>query len=289
MIDLKNISYGLELEWGDVGREVVIPKELGSWDYSEVYVTNMLEPYKYIASDPLGINPPVGGEINTFPTVGISGQLEIFNKLLELFKNHNYTPTVSVSSNLHIHVHVPGLIDDINSLKKFMIYVRDNQEDAILACHKYEDYEEYKEIKKSKSILKYTGGRRTPSYIVENILDKAVDFQSFIKMHYAGKDGISTGRPIRFAINTYNLKHIKTIEFRFFRGCINPNELKDCLKFIELFVQHSLTDGKSVKDILSENNFTFPEYINNKEAVLGWLNTKYDNSRGKKVRRYIQL
>ena len=30
--------------------------------------TNLNEPYKYIACDPLGENPPVGGEVNTVPT-----------------------------------------------------------------------------------------------------------------------------------------------------------------------------------------------------------------------------
>jgi hypothetical protein len=58
----------------------------------------------------------------------------------------------------------------------------------------------------------------------DNINELATDFNHFIKLHAAGKDGVSMGRPFRYAINTYCMKHTGTIEFRCFRSTINLDE-----------------------------------------------------------------
>ena len=105
--------------------------------------------------------------------------------------------------------------------------------------------------------LKYDGGRRMPDYMIDNIINLSTDFNTFIKQHCTGKDGVSMGRPFRYAINTYSLKHTKTIEFRFFRASVDKNEMHDMFLFVENF---------------------------NPRQWKSYLATKYDKSRGVKKR-----
>ena len=65
---MNNWTWGYEVEWGDIDRTLKIPEHLGKWEHAETDILNLNEPYKYIACDPLGEDPPVGGEVNTVPT-----------------------------------------------------------------------------------------------------------------------------------------------------------------------------------------------------------------------------
>lgn len=68
MYTKENFTYGYEIEWGDVDKSVKIPDEWGKWEWCECDIVNTCGEYRGIAVDPLGINPPVGGEINVKPT-----------------------------------------------------------------------------------------------------------------------------------------------------------------------------------------------------------------------------
>ena len=61
-------TWGYEIEWGDVDRRLTPPENLGKWEFAETDIVNIHEPFKYIACDPLGTDPYMGGEINTKPT-----------------------------------------------------------------------------------------------------------------------------------------------------------------------------------------------------------------------------
>src|ERR1051326_7096736 len=113
MFDPKTWSYGLELELSNVSRQLQIPKHLGSWETSEADCVNTLPPYRGVAADPLGINPPVGGEINTMPTIGWGGQVEKTIELLKYLKEKGQQPDIGPTAHGHIHVHIPGLTEDI--------------------------------------------------------------------------------------------------------------------------------------------------------------------------------
>ena len=122
-----SFTWGYELEITDVSRQTKIPENLGEWDYSEKDMVNQLSPYWGIAVDPLGIDPPVGGEINTKPTKTIEEQVDKIFQIIDIFKSNGETPTVNCLADGHIHVHVPGLINDIKSLKKLARYIEKNQ------------------------------------------------------------------------------------------------------------------------------------------------------------------
>lgn len=287
--DKKNFTWGYEIEWGDVDRRLQIPEFLGKWEYAETDIVNVHEPYQYIACDPLGLEPPFGGEVNTKPTKTKEEQIDRIMEIYDFFVQNGNRPSASCVNHGHLHIYVPGLKEDINSLKRIIQYVKNNQEDTINACYGFVEYPGMKKCKNAVMYLKYDGGRKMPDYMCDNIITKATDFNHFIKLHAAGKDGISMGRPFRYAINTYCMKHTGTIEFRCFRSSIDRKEIKSQFDFAERFIDAALNAGPSVKEILTENSYTFPPFNWNINEYLGWVETKYNKERGKKQREYYEV
>jgi hypothetical protein len=105
----------------------------------------------------------------------------------------------------------------------------------------------------------------------------------------AGKNGVSRGRPLRHAINTYCLKHTKTIEFRSFRATTNMRHIRDSLKFVERFMDAALNDGPSVREILEKESFDFAPFLYDHELYVSWEKTKWPAERGKKDRKFITV
>jgi hypothetical protein len=289
LYDKKTFTYGAELEFGDIDRRLVIPAELGKWEYSETDVINTVEPYKNVACDPLGLSPPFGGEVNTMPTKTYEGQVEKVKDIIQFFRDNGNEPTPSSVSHLHVHVHVPGLMEDVDALKRLVMYIRNNQQAVVDNCHQYRDVASMAGVKGVKQYMKLDCGRLMPEYMSRNIIELTSSFEHFIKLHCAGKDGVSMGRPFRYAINTYCLKHTKTIEFRCFRATVKEEEVRDCFRFVEAFIDAALNGGPDVGEILFEGEFKFPPFVWNRDEFLGWQNTKYDKERGKKERSYVQL
>jgi hypothetical protein len=137
--------------------------------------------------------------------------------------------------------------------------------------------------------LKFDGGRPMPEYMCDNINELATDFNHFIKLHAAGKDGVSMGRPFRYAINTYCMKHTGTIEFRCFRSTINREEMESQFHFVERFIDSALNGGPSVRKILSEYDYKFPPFKWNLDEYYGWQQTKYPKERGEKKREFHEV
>jgi len=287
--DKNTFTFGYEIEWGDIDRTLEIPPHLGAWEYAETDIVNIHEPYKYIACDPLGTEPPVGGEVNTKPTATWEEQVARIMEIHELFVANGDRPSASVVNHGHLHVFVPGLKDDVEALKRLIAYIQKNQTDTIEACYQFRDKNEMKLLKGSKMYLKLDGGREMPDYMCENIINLTTDFDHFIKLHAAGKDGVSMGRPFRYAINTYCMKHTGTIEFRCFRSTTDRKQIEDQFKFAVAFIDAALNDGPSVEQILSEYDYDFPPFVWNPGEYKGWMNTKWDKSRGEKKREFHEV
>ena len=289
MYNRTDFTYGMEIEWGDVPRSFSIPDNLGSWEYSERDIINLRDPYKYVCADPLGESPPFEGEINTKPTRTWQEQVDRYFELKSLFDVVGHSPTVGVTAHTHIHCRVPGLRNDIQGLKKLTKYIKENQATAIEHVYGFFEHNQMKGAKGAKMYLKFDGGRPMPDYMSDNIINKATDFDSFIKMHAAGKDGVSMGRPFRFAINMYALKHIDTVEFRLFRGTMDRTELESCFRFVEDFLDAALNDGPTVAELISEKNYKFPPMQWDLLQFIGWEKTKHPEDRGEKVRTLVEV
>lgn len=287
----KDFTWGYEVEWGDIDRRLEIPADLGKWEYAETDIVNIHEPFQYKACDPLGTDPYMGGEVNMMPTKTWEEQVDRILDLREFFKSHGNQPSASCVNHGHLHVYVPGLKDDIDGLKRLVAYIKENQSAVIEHCYGFYDHPEMKNSKGAKMYLKFDGGRPMPDYMCDNIINLATDFDHFIKLHAAGKDGVSMGRPFRYAINTYCMKHTGTIEFRCFRSTTDAQQIKDQFRFAEKFIDAALNDGPSVNSILFEqgHQYNFPPFVWDWKEYNGWANTKYDKERGNKVREYHEV
>jgi hypothetical protein len=284
-----NYTWGMEIEWGDIPRSFIIPEHLGSWEYAETDIVNLREPYKNVCCDPQGIEPPVGGEINTRPTKTWEEQVDRYFELQRLFQDNGTPPTISATSHAHIHCFVPGLKEDIASLKRLVAYIKENQREAVDYVYGFFENNEMRSVKGAKMYLKFDGGRLMPDYMCDNIINLPEDFDRFVKLHAAGKDGVSMGRPFRYAINTYSMKHIGTIEFRFFRSTLDRDELSSCFRFAKDFIDSALNSGPSVRQLFLDNNYIFPKMVWDLAQFRGWEKTRYGKERGKKERKYIEV
>ena len=286
MYNKETFTYGAEIEWGDIDRTMNIPSHLGNWEHAETDIVNIHPPYRYIACDPLGLEPPMGGEINTKPTKTWQEQVDRVVEIYDMFVTAGDNPSASCVNHGHIHVFVPGLKDDVAALKRLISYIKANQTDTIEACYQFHETSEMKQVPGAKMYLKFDGGREMPDYMCDNIINLATDFNHFIKLHAAGKDGVSMGRPFRYAINMYCMKHTGTIEFRLFRHSFDRRELEDSFKFVEMFIDAALNNGSPVEDILASYDFKFPQMSYDHQLWLSYEKTKYDKSRGEKKREF---
>ena len=284
MFNKEQFTYGYEIEWGDIPRSTIIPEELGSWEHCECDIVNLIEPYRGIAVDPLGINPPVGGEINTKPTKTWQEQVERIMQIKALFDR----PTASTVNHGHLHVRIPSLREDIGALKRLTDYVVKNQESAILACYNFKETPEMLGDK-VKTYLKWDGGRNMPVWMGDNIIEHAKDFDDFIRIQCCGKDAVSRGRPFRYAINTYCLKHTDTVEFRLFRSSTEERHIHDSFKFAEAFIDAALNNGPSVDEILADYDYQFPPFVYDREMTEAWKKTKHSSDASKKVRKLYEV
>lgn len=282
-------TWGMEIEWGDVPRNFHIPDNLGTWEHSERDIINTREPYKNICADPLGIDPPVGGEINTKPTRTWEEQVDRYFELEKLFADNGTPPTICTTTHSHIHCFVPGLKEDIEALKRFVSYMKENQHTAIEHAYGFFETNQMKGVRGAKMYLKYDGGRPMPDYMCDNIVNLATDFTHFVKLHAAGKDAVSMGRPFRYAINTYSMKHIGTIEFRFFRASMDREEISSCFRFVSDFIDAALNEGPPVSELIAYGNYKFPPMIWDLAQFQGWEKTKHPEDRGEKVRTYVEV
>jgi hypothetical protein len=289
MYNKETFTYGAEIEWGDIDRRRQVPVHLGAWEYAETDIVNIHDPYPFVACDPLGLEPPMGGEINTKPTKTWQEQVDRILEIHDLFTAAGDKPSTSCVNHGHIHVFIPGLKDDVAALKRLIAYIKDNQNDTIEACYQFHETSEMKQVPGAKMYLKFDGGREMPHYMCDNIVNLATDFNHFIKLHAAGKDGVSMGRPFRYAINTYCMKHTGTIEFRCFRSTTKREELESQFRFAEKFIDAALNGGPSVKEILAEGNYKFPPFKWNIDEYFGWDNTKYPKERGEKKREFHEV
>jgi hypothetical protein len=281
-----NWTYGCELELGDVSRDIVIPLQYGKWEYAETDIVNILPPYRHVACDPLGLEPPMGGEINTVPTIGWKSQIKLIEELLKWLITEGQSPTTNCISHTHVHIHIPRLVRDIELLKKLTRYIMENQVKSVDSCLQFDSRQ--MSAKLGAGYLKLDCGRLMPDWMGENIINMANSFDDFIRIQCCGKDGVSRGRPFRYAINTYCLKHTQTIEFRLFRSSLDLLELSDCFRFVEQFMLAALNDGPSVDELLRVG-YKFPPFRYSLPEVEGWLKTKWDKSRGEKKREFIPV
>lgn len=276
MYDKKSFTWGTELEWGDVDRTLELPSELGSWNLYECEILNLRPPYAGIAADPLGVNPPVGGEINVKPSHRKEVQVERILALAKFFEERGGPPTLSCVQGLHVHVHVPGLREDLEALRRISRYFYENQDPYIERLHGFYRDPLMGTSRKAVSILGKSA-RRIPEWRAEN-LEKAQSVGHFFRTQQSGKDGwkldAPLARPVRYSINLYSLKNMETIEYRAPRATLDPKQLTDLFEFLERFTEAALApEGVPAGEILSSREWSFATFNYNPYQFEAWERT----------------
>jgi hypothetical protein len=272
--DPSTFTYGYEIEWGDIDRKFQVPKELGTWEFCEIDIVNLRPPYRGLGTDPQGVNPPVGGEINTMPTKTWQQQVDNIMLLKDLFTQHGTPPTSGIANHGHLHIHVPGLIEDIDALKRLMAYIKANQHDTMANTYQYKVMPGMEKTKTARTYLKHDGGRIAPDWWLDNLSTLPNSFEEWCDIACCGKDAKIRSRPFRYGIHTYALKNSKTVEFRCFRSTTERRELEDSFQFATKFMTSALNGGPSVKEIIAEKDWQFPPFIYDHEMYLSWEQTR---------------
>lgn len=270
---IKILSWGTELELGDVGKNIDIPHYLGSWEHFESDIVNQRFPYWGIAVDPKGINPPVGGEINTFPTKTWEEQIDIISKIEQFFRDRGYEPTTSCVSNTHIHVRIKDLCKNIDLLKRFILAVLVNQKRFVESVYHFE-----LDPRMSEYAIHYL---RDDSGLLndETQLKRMLYAKDINEIFNLIRGNVSTikEKSKRCAINFKPLLFMETIEFRCFRATLNKEELSSCFKICERFIETCINNIK-FDYILQEHNYVFPYLKYDHKLFESWVNTKHHST-----------
>ena len=283
MIDLANVTFGMELEYGDIWRNGELPSGL-SWnakDYSIVSSTG-------IANDPKGLLYAKGGEINSAPTSTIDEQLEFFEKLLSA----QLGPVVNHRTNLHLHIRVPGLREDLPTLKKLLRYIDCNQHEIYAAiepipvpCRQdYNSEDAYKGAMKRYKRRKVSHQYAVPNTrVVEALAAKTP--QAFFDAHsrLQANGGRAYGLTTRAGINLLQLKETDTVEFRHFTNTLDPAKLRCCFEWVAAFIPAAL-DKAAVGQLVLSSGRNFPEFAPYNHAMeVGYGFTNFDKNSRKVV------
>lgn len=254
-------TYGAEIEWSDVDRTTPIPEHCGVWDKDETTIMNS----NGMAIDATGKRDTIGGEINTRPTDTIDEQVEIFDTLRE-----QLNPVVLHRNSTHVHIGVPGLVEDVDTLKHVFQYVQDNQDFVyfemlareVPTAEEFPDPEDLKLAKNFNRQRKYWSKAKVPPNRAANVL-QATTPKEFYDRHFQWNEErqrylYSIGI-VRAGINVRSLFKYGTIEFRVFPGTTSSQEFRSCLEFSDQFVQAALHDhSRTAQEIYESREWNFP-------------------------------
>lgn len=262
LYNIEDWSNGVELEYGNFSVKSPLPEgaKINTLDNTVVSSTG-------IANDPKGELYEFGGEINTKPCFTIDDQI---NHIEEINRNLCPTPLVNYRSNLHIHIRVPGLIDDLASLKKFLRYVVTYQEQAFDIVEQIPvpdprvlSPEVYEWALKRMKRRKKSHQHKLPQKRIDAML-AAKTPQEFYEEH-AHRN--AKGEPAWFqcpraGINIRQLfEETQTIEFRHFPGTTDLYEMKSCIQWCYDFMDAALNhEDRSPMDIFNDRSFVFPKF-----------------------------
>ena len=233
MIDLKKMTFGCELELSDFpATEFAVPCPRSGLrrDVNDVTIVNS----NGIANDPSLKFYGFGGEINTPPTDGPSGQAEILMDIEERWPmaNCNYR------ANTHFHVGVPGLSEDLDALKRLATYnaywlpkvleIVDPLPPKLvvgdLGWELTTQIKGYRRRRRRNAVSRHT-------VLPPNRLEKQLAARTVEEFHEAEVPRTKIGgKPMwhaqpRAAVNVRHLREGPSIEFRHFPGTTNPVQL----------------------------------------------------------------
>jgi hypothetical protein len=261
-------TYGAEHELGDWDRRLPLPD---GWnvDRRDVTIVNS----NGIAADPKGVVYRYGGEFNTPPSNCIEQQLEHMRTIWRIWPN----ACVNYRSNLHIHIRVPGLRDDLATLKR-------------IAQFNYEWLPRVLPIIEPIPLPTGTGAelagatrryrRRLVSHqtVVKDVrLEKqlcATTLEEFLgaECPMTPSGVVQWHLAPRHAINLRQLRETDTLEFRHFPGTLSTSQLYRAFTWCRDYLACALDGGDPIK--LWEAHYSFDQWPMF-EPYVHWQEVRY--------------
>lgn len=255
-----NLTYGAEHEWADWPLKTKLPKGYGR-DVKDITIVNS----NGIANDPTGRYYGFGGEINTPPTTSINDQVACMTQL----KNLLPTATINYRSNLHLHTHLPGLKDDLETLKQVQQYIHTHMP----ACLKHIQPMPKPEKEKDEMMFEYHGHlrrwrRRRVSHqtlLTQKRLAIQLAATNTTEFFNLEPPQSKAGKPLwhcqpRVCVNLRQLLETETIEFRHFAGTMDETELEYCLNWCRDFLIAAV-NNTPIEELLSKyETDKFPKF-----------------------------
>lgn len=268
MYNVRDFTYGLELEYADVLVGSSLPEGC-HWNDKDYSIVNS----SGIANDPKGELWPFGGEINTRPTNTVNEQVEVVKDINGMLTPD---PVVNYKCNLHVHIGVPGLERDLGGCKQLLSYIAHYAEEAMAIVdplppvgYVFDTEEEYAGAVARRKRNLVSHQQMIPEARLQEALG-ARTMQEFFNGHApASKNGnrlwFIAPRP---GINLRQLQETRTVEFRHFFQTLNLHEIWSCLVWCREFVNLALTSGKSPLTTLDKYQLHFPANYNTSLAML---------------------
>jgi hypothetical protein len=254
-IDLSKITFGAELELGDVDTKIVLPPG-NKWCDKDGSICNS----NGTANDPKKIFNRYGGEIQMKPENTPEELLRATKEIYDLFSKKHFNFT----TNLHVHIRIPGLKDDLEALKKIAAYLRKYDEEI----YELIDPNPFPERQLKFSNPDFYNGavsrwrRRNKSHryrVSEKVYKLMMNAKSPREFYEAHAPKNRFGQPMWHVVVRagVNLKQIfedtETIEFRHFTMSPDLNKMLSAYKWPKLLMEAIFVTGHTPKQILENN------------------------------------
>lgn len=233
-----------------------------------------------IAADPRLISYKFGGEINTPPSTTPEEQGDLLKKFLRKHPN----AVANWRCGLHVHIRVPGLVNNLQCLKKLQRYITNNTSvyDLVDPLPRENRRQHPTDVEFKAARRRYNWMRMSHfTRIGENrvaLQEKASTIDEFFQREVPLS---REGKPLwhaqpRAAVNLRQLLQTETIEFRHFPATIYPEETIACVRWCRDYLL-TFFDGGIPETLFEERyrNTKFPslDTIYNHRQELRWLST----------------
>lgn len=202
-----------------------------------------------IAVDPRGRDWSLGGEVNTPPSGTPDGQ----GDLLQTFLAMHPDAQVNYRSNLHVHVRVPGLREDLPSLKRLALFGFTNLDKIFPVIEpipkpRPEDYSNDDMFRgarrryRRRLVSHHTVVTYARMRVQQEVDDLAEFFSAEVPISFARNP---LGDPQwhlapRHAVNLRHLRDTETVEFRHFPGTVEPREVQAAVEWCRDYLRLAL-------------------------------------------------
>lgn len=275
--NVSNWTFGAEHELADWDTTRPLPPGYGR-DRKDITIVNSTG----VANDPKDRLHHHGGEINTPPTSSIEGQVACLRELQEQYPEAK----VNYRSNLHLHIRVPGLIEDLEALKRVQAHIHEWMPRALPVIEPLDLPTMWEQARiygpeynkgHKRRLRRMRVSHHTllkPDRLAGQLAASTVEefFQREAAVSRAGVPQMHL-QP-RLCVNLRQLRETDTIEFRHWPGTMDPELLSMAFIWCEGYLIRALK-GEPVEDLIENMRAHFPTGIIPFQPYDHWLEERY--------------